>query len=340
MVNDEVAATLRRMIFGQMVSASLGSAARLGIPDLLAATPRNAEEIAQMSGAHAPSLRRLLRALSAFGLFNELPDGRFELTPLSQSLRTDAPGSMRSMAAMVGGGPTQRAWAEAIHSIRTGETAIGHVYGMGVFDVLAEEPAEAEIFNRAMTENTAILAADLIRAYDFSRFHTIVDVGGGEGRLLAEVLTSQPSAQGILYDLPHVVAGAAAVLAAAGVADRCQVVGGSFFEDVPPGGDLYMMKAILHSWSEEDAATILRRCRERMTPSSRVAVLDRVMPERITADELSQRAVLMDMNMLVVGGGRERTEREFADVFMASGLALASVSPTAAGVSVLEAVPA
>jgi hypothetical protein len=340
MVNDQVTVALRRMIFGQMVCVALGSAARLGIPDLLADAPMDAEQIARASGAHAPSMRRLLRALVAFGVFEELPDGRFELTPLSQALRADVPGSMHSMAAMIGGGPTQRAWADALHSILTGTTATEHVYGHGVFDVLATDPAEADIFNRAMTENTAIIASELLAAYDFSRFSTIVDVGGGQGLLLAEVLRAHPTAHGILFDLPEVVAGAPPVLERAGVSDRCQVAGGSFFDDVPAGGDLYMMKAIVHAFDDDRAAVILRNCRERMAPSSRVAVLDRVMPERITTDEMAQRAVLMDMNMLVLTGGHERTEREFATLFRAAGLSPSSVSATSSGVCVLEAVPA
>jgi hypothetical protein len=339
-VSDEAVAALRPLIMGHIVAVAIGIAARLGIADLLVDEPRDAASLARECGAHEPSLKRLLRALASFEVFAELPDGRFSLTPLSEALRGDVPGSLRWIAAMFGAGPHTRAWAEAMHSIRTGQTAAEHVWGTGVFDRFAKDPEEAEIFNRAMTENTALIATQLIEAYGFSRFGTIVDVGGGQGKLLAEVLRACPGARGILFDLADVVAGAAPILEEAGVADRCEVVGGSFFDEVPAGGDLYMMKAIIHDWDDERSETILRNCRERMAAASRVAVIDRVMPERITADEATQRATLMDLNMLVMAGGRERTEREFAALFQAAGLSLASVAPTPSGVSAIEAAPA
>ncbi|MGH2688775.1 MAG: methyltransferase, partial [Actinomycetota bacterium] len=308
--------------------------------DLLAGGPRTAEDIAADAHLHAPSLRRLLRALCTFEIFAELPDGRFALTPLSQALRSDVPGSMRWLLALVGGGMHKRAWAELVHAIRTGETAVQHLYGMPAFEVLADDPEEAEIFNRAMTENTAHTAAGLVEAYDVSRFRTIVDVGGGHGLLLSEVLRAHPSAHGVLFDLPAVVAGAAPVLEAAGVADRCEVVGGSFFEDVPPGGDLYLLKSVIHDWDDEHAERILRTCCRRMAASSRVAVLDWVMPERVGTDETSRQVTLTDLTMLVVAGGRERTRAEFDNLFAAAGLAPTSVTPLPGGGSVIEAAPA
>lgn len=337
---EQALAKLRPILFGHILNSAVGLAARLGIADLLADGPRAADEIAGACGAHAPSLRRLLRCLASFDVFAELPDGRFALTPVSQLLRDDVPGTLRPLAAMFGGGVLQRAWTEAIHSIRTGQTAVEHVYGMGAFDVLAKDPEEAEIFNRAMTANTALMTQQLIEAYDFSRFGTIVDVGGGHGLLLAEVLRASPASRGILFDQTEVVTGAPPILEAAGVAGRCEVVGGSFFDEVPPGGDLYMMKAIIHDWDDERSEKILGNCRARMGPTSRLAVLDRVMPERIAADEAAQRATLMDLNMLVMAGGCERTEREFADLLKAAGLSLVSVTPTPSGVCVIEAAPA
>lgn len=338
-VTEEAAATLRRMLFGQLLTVAVGTAARLGIADLLADGPKDPAQIACECGAHPPSVRRLLRSLASFEVFVELPDGRFGLTLLAQALRQDVAGSMASIAALIGGGLHLRAWAEAIHSIRTGETALQHLYGVGAFDLFAKDPEEAEIFNRAMTENTARMAPELIETYDFSRFGTIVDVGGGQGLLLAEVLRAHPSVRGVLFDLPEVVAGAVPILDDAGVTDRCEVVGGSFFEKVPAGGDLYMMKAIIHDWDDERSSAILRNCRACMSASARVALIEQVMPERIIADEASQRATLMDLNMLVLAGGRERTQQEFADLFTVAGLRMASVEPTPSGANVIEGLP-
>jgi hypothetical protein len=243
-------ATLLQMMTGYWVSQALHVAAKLGIADLLADGPVDCEDLAAATDTHAPSLQRVLRALASVGVFTEVSPGSFALTPLAELLRTETPGSMRALAIMYAE-EQYRAWGELLHSVRTGEMAFDHQFGMGYFEYLAQHPEADRVFNEAMTGWTHQLVGAVMDTYDFSPFKTIVDVGAGYGALLTAILRSNPGTRGVLFEQPHVVASAEEQLVAAGVADRCTFVGGDFFAAVPTGGDAYVLSQILHDWDDE-----------------------------------------------------------------------------------------
>jgi hypothetical protein len=326
--------TLLQMMTGYWVSQALYVAAKLGIADLLADGPVDCEDLAASTDSHAPSLQRVLRALASVGVFTEVSPGAFALTPLGELLRTETPGSMRALAIMYAE-EQYRAWGELVHSVRTGEMAFDHQFGMGYFEYLAQHPEADRVFNEAMTGWTHQLVGAVVDTYDFSPFKTVVDVGGGYGALLAAILQSNPGTQGILFEQPHVVASATEQLVAAGVADRCTVVGGDFFAAVPAGGDAYVLSQILHDWDDEHCVAILGQCRQAMPDHGKLLVVELVLPE---GDEPFL-GKWLDLHMLVLLGGRERTAAEYDALFQAAGFKLARVVPTPPGPSVVEAVP-
>ena len=330
------AATLGRLANGYRVSQAIHVAVTLGIPDLLRDGPVSTDVLAERSGAHAPTLYRLLRALAALGVFEERDDRMFASTPLGDALRSDADESLARWAAFMGRPYYWAAWGNLLHSVRTGENAFRHVHGVDVWGYRAAHSEEGEAFDRAMGDLTRSANRALLDAYDFGRYETLVDVGGGRGALLAGVLVRNAGVRGVLFDQPQVVESAWETFAQAGVSDRVQVVGGSFFEGVPAGGDAYLLKWIVHDWEDEEAIAILRACRSAVPDDGAVIVIERVL-----ADEGRQapEAAFSDLNMLVAPGGRERTEHEFAALLARADLRLASVTPTASGHSVLEAVP-
>jgi hypothetical protein len=329
------------MLTGDWLAASLHTAAVLGIADLLAAGPRAADALARATRTDPDALRRLLRMLAAHGVFAEREDGWFEQTEVSTLLRGDAPGSLRAILLMYGSDVWRAPWDRMLHSIRTGETAFSQVHGAEVFEYMKRDGEFAATFNRAMTEGSARLAAEIVAAYDFSGFKLVVDVGGGQGWLLSAILQAAPAARGILVDLPHVVESARALLGERGVAERCELVGGSFFESVPGGGDAYVMKWIIHDWNDANATRILRVVRAAIPPAGRLVVFDRVLPERVTGgDPVHQSSTLADLNMLVNVTGRERTEAEFRTLFTAGGFALSSARSLPSGLGIVEGVPA
>ena len=329
------------LVTASFVTASLHTVAVLGIADLLADGPRSAEDLARATETRPDSLRRLLRALAAHGVFAEREDGRFEQTELSGFLREGVVGSLRSFLLMLSGEVSWPSWGQMLHSIRTGETAFAKVHGCEIFEYMQKDANFAAIFNQAMTESSAAVAEETVASYDFSRFATIVDVGGGQGWLLSAILIATPAARGILFDLPHVIDAARPVVAERGVANRCELVKGSFFESVPAGGNAYIMRGIIHDWNDDDATKILRNVRDVIPPDGRVIVLDRVLPERVTAgDAALQFGTLMDLNMLVNVTGLERTEDQFRKLFAASGFRLASQRTTPSGRNIVEGVPA
>jgi hypothetical protein len=257
-------AAMLRMISGFWLSRALYAAAKLGLADLLKDGPRTADDLAKLSGTHAPSLYRVLRALASAGVFSETPDGRFSSTPLSSTLETDAPASLRGFAIAELGEDHYPAWAELLHSVRTGEIAFNRLFGMSVWEYRAQHPDDARIFDEAMASFTAAGNEAILAAYDFSPFRKIVDVGGGDGSLIAGILKTHPAVQGVVFDLPHAIMHAQQRLEAAGLTNRCQAVAGDFFESVPDGGDAYALKWIIHDWDDERAVTILRNCRRAM----------------------------------------------------------------------------
>jgi O-methyltransferase/methyltransferase family protein len=309
---------LLALVNGYQASQALHVAVRLGVPDRLADGPRAVEELAV--DADPDALRRLLRALAALGVLRE-DDGRYALTDLGEGLRSDVPGSLAGWAAFVGRPYHWSAWASLEHSVRTGENAFRAVHGTDVWAYRRAHPEEAEIFDRAMTSLTAQVDAAVAAAHDFGRYGTVVDVGGGHGGLLAALLARHPGVRGVVFDQPEVVAG---LEPPAG----CTVVGGSFFEAVPPGGDAYVLKSVLHDWEDADAVRILRACHAAGAPV--VLVVERDLAA-------NPRAALSDLNMLVSPGGRERTLAEYAALLEAGGFRLVGSAVTAPGFAVIEA---
>jgi hypothetical protein len=327
-------ATLLQMMTGYWVSQALYVAAKLGVADLLADGPRSVEALAAATQTDAPSLRRILRALASVGVFTEARPSAFALTPLAALLRTGTPGSMRALAIMYAE-EQYRAWGDVLHSVQTGKTAFERQFGTSYFTYLAQHPEADRVFNEAMTGWTTQLVGAVVDAYDFSPFKTVVDVGGSYGTLLAAILRSHPAARGILFDQPHVVAAAGDQLSGAGVAERCTTVGGDFFVEVPSGGDAYVLAQILHDWDDERSVVILRQCRRAILAHGKLLVVELVLPP----GEEPFFGKWLDLHMLVLLGARERTATEYEALFRAAGFALARVVPTAAGASIVEAVP-
>ena len=331
------AAQVLRMITGKATTQMLAVAARLGIADLLSEGTRSVEALAAATDTHAPSLYRVLRALAGMGVFAETEPRHFTLTPLAEPLRADAPDSVRGFAVLFGSDWHNRAWSDLLHSVRTGETAFDHAFGEGMFEHLQAHPERFATFNEAMTALSRQDAAAIRQAYDFSGFDVIVDVGGGHGFLLADILREHPGTEGILLDVPEVAAGARATMNEAGVQDRCRVVEGDFFEHVPGGGDAYVLKLILHDWDDERATRILMNCREAMPSDATLLVANSVIPP----GNEPYIGKMVDIVMLVMTpGGKERTEDEFRQLFAGAGFELTRTIPTPSYLYLLEGRPA
>ncbi len=329
------AATLLDLVNGFRVSQAIHVAATLGIADLLEKGPQRVEDLAAATRAHPRSLYRLLRALASVGVFREDADRRFALTEIGDCLRSDAPEPVGPWALYIGQPEYWHAWGQLLHSVRTGENAFHRIHGMSAWEYRARNPAAGEIFDGGQTSHSRRAAESVIKAHDFARFGCVVDVGGGQGALLAGILGKHLSMRGVLFDQPHVVAGAGQVLQAAGVAGRCQVVGGDFFETIPDGGDAYVLKSILHDWEDEQATSILRTCRRAMGPNGKLLVIER----EISPPNEGAGSKFGDLNMMVILGGRERTREEWATLFAGSGFRMVGVNPTDAGLSIIEGVP-
>jgi hypothetical protein len=328
--------TLWRMTTAYQVSQAIHVAATLGIADLLEDGARSADELAEATGTHPPALYRTLRALASVGVFAEETDGRFGLTPLAEHLRTDAPGSLRSWAMLMGRPYFFTSWGHLLHSVKTGEAAFPEVYGTTAWEYRAAHPEEGAIFDAAMTGLSGAEAEAVVRSYDFSAIGILVDVGGGEGALLAAILAANPALRGVLFDQPHVVAGAGPLLEQAGVADRCEVVGGSFFEGVPEGADAYLLKSIVHDWDDASAIEILRKCRAAMADTGRLLLVERGIRPGNEPDP----AKFIDLMMLVMLGGRERTADEYGRLYAEAGFRLTNIIPaTGSLLVIIEGVP-
>jgi hypothetical protein len=303
-----------------VAAQAIYAAAQLGIADLLASGPKTIAELASDCGAHAPTLERLLRALVTIEMFAPTTDGRFRNTPLSETLRSDHPQSQRDGALFLPAPFLWRPLGELYESVRTGEPAFQRIFGQHFFEYLGTHPADAAIFNAAMTQGISWTTPELLAAYDFSRFRQLVDVGGGEGALLRDILAATEKLQGILFDLPAVVAGASGILTG-DIAARCRVVGGNFFDSVPEGADAYLLKSVIHDWPDDDAAGILRSVRHAMRPDATLLLVENVI------DSAARPGGLLDMLMLVIGG-RERTEADFRSLVASAGFSLNRIIPT------------
>lgn len=326
---------MSQLLFGKQLTASLSAMARLGVADHMGEAAISAEDIAGKVGAHAPSLYRVMRMLASVGVFTEEPGRKFALTPVGETLKSDAQGSMRAMAMMLGDEWSMHAYTRMADCIRTGTDGVTMAYGKPIFDLLAERPEQCETFQQAMSGGSAIAAQSILASYDFSGVERLADIGGGHGLLLASVLQKYPAMRGVLFDLPEVVAGVPADrLAACG--GRLQVEAGSFFERVPQGCDAYMMKHIIHDWSDEHCRNILKLIRAQLPPHGRLLVCELVMPE----EPGPAPAKMLDIEMLVMTvGGKERTPAEFAELFASAGLKLGRIVATPTPISVVEALP-
>jgi hypothetical protein len=326
-------AVFTQLVTGYWVSQGLYVAARLGIVEHLKSGPKSSEELAAECEAHAPSLYRLLRMLANCGVFTQDAQGKFSVTPVGQLLQ-EGPGSFRAMTIHLGEKPTWQAWGNLLDSVRTGETAFPLTHGKEVFPYYAEHPESNEPFNQAMTEYSAAVVAAVMRAYDFSRYSRFVDIGGGHGFLLSAILKANPKATGVLFDIPPTAEEAKAGIEAQGLATRCDVVSGNFFESVPEGGDAYVMKNIIHDWDDERSITILKHINKAIVRDGRVFLIEAVVPEGNTPDF----STLGDIHMMVMTGGCERTAAEYSALFQKSGFGLVRVVRTESAFSVVEAV--
>jgi hypothetical protein len=327
---------MMQLLFGKQLTYSLSGVARLGVADHMDGRAMPVEEIAAKTGAHAPSLYRVMRMLAGFGVFKEGPPRHFALTPVGELLKTDAPGSLRYMAMMFGEEFSTRAYEHITECLKTGGDGVSQAYGKQIWEVLAERPGQCETFQRAMTNSTSVAAEAIVEAYDFSDIKRLADVGGGHGLLLAAILRANPGMQGMLFDRPEVV-GNVPRDQFAGCEGRITIEGGSFFERVPDGCDAYIMKHIIHDWSDEHCRTILRLMREKLPKDGRVLICEMV----VTGEPGPTPAKMLDIEMLVMTvGGKERTEEEFRELFAACGLRLGRIVPTGRPIAVIEAVPA
>jgi len=328
---------LRQLVNGYQVTQAIHVAVVLGLPDLLAAGPRSASELVAETGSHPGSLYRLLRALTSVGLLRtsgEDDDRQFELTELGHLVRNDVSGSLAGWVMLVGRPYHWAAWGDLLHSVQTGETAFDARHGgESVWAWRERRPEESRIFDRAMSSIAATVARGLADVYDFSGCAMVADLGGGEGTLLSTVLPRYPDMNGVLLDLPHVVSGAPAVLAAAGVADRCEIVPGSFFESLPSGCDAYVLKSILHDWDDAASLQILQQVREATSATSKVLIVERIVNDR----EPSVIAAMSDLNMMVNTGGQERSIEHWRALTGAARFELARTIDIGFGWSVIEA---
>jgi hypothetical protein len=324
---------------GYRVTEAIHVAAVLRLADHLAGGPREVDWLAEQSACDAASLYRLLRALATVGVYEELPDRRFGLTPLGEALRHDVAGSVAPWVEHTASASHRAAWGGLLGSIRTGENAFTTIHGQSAWDYRAARPEDSAVFDAAMTSISQTVSAGVLEAYDFRGLATIIDVGGGRGALLGAILARYPDAHGVLGDQPHVIAGAPEVLGALGVLDRCDVVAVDFMDSVPGGGDAYLLKSIIHDWEDPEAVTILRSVRRAMAPAAVVLLVERLIAEpNGDPDGMGMLAAFSDLNMLVGPGGRERTEDEFDAILAAAGLRRSRTLRTTTGFAVIESV--
>lgn len=328
-------AQMLQMIAGFWASRAIYLAAKLGLADHLRDHPKDAAELAEATATHATSLYRVLRALASLGLIVEDEDKRFRLMPLGATLQSNVPGSLRAFATSELGEDHYVAWGDALHSVKTGEIAFDHTFGMPVWDYYAQHPDNARVFNESMTELTSMVEQAVLESYDFSPFGKIVDVGGGHGHFITSILKKSPQATGILFDAPQVIEGARKRIETDALAERCEAVAGDFFKSVPAGGALYTLKFIIHDWNDRQSIAILKQIRRAIKENGKLLVVEQV----ILPGNEPQLGKFTDLIMMVMTGGRERTEEEYRALFAASGFKLTKITQTPSPVSIIEGVP-
>jgi orsellinic acid C2-O-methyltransferase len=319
------------LINAQWTTHAIAAAVRLGLPEAMGAGPVDADALAQASQTHPPSLRRLLQALTSLGLCEELAGGRFALTATGSLLRADIPNSLHAWASL-NGGRISTQWPRLDEAVRSGT--------QDDFSHLDDDPEAAALFNRAMVELTAPIAAALVRVIDLRGARQVVDVGGGHGELLASVLQAYPALKGELFDMAHATQSAAGRIDAAGLADRCERVTGSFFDAIPQGADVYLLKSILHDWDDARCVRILQTCRRAMAPDARLLILERIASEKISTSPQDRAVAGSDLLMMVANGGCERSESAYRALVGAAGLRIARIDSLTGGFSVMTAVGA
>ncbi len=324
-----------QLLNGIAVAGALSGLAQLAIPDLVEHGPKSADELAREVGADPRALYRLMRATASVGVLSEGPDGKFSETPMSAVLRSNANPSLRGFAMMHGTEWHARVWAKLDYCVKTGKQAIEEVYGVPIFQFFEQHSEESQLFNQAMTDLSMLDSPAVAEAYSFSGIHSLVDVGGGHGLLLATILARNPHLKGTLYEVPHVVEGVRNGPLKP-VMDRCTLASGDMFSSVPAGADAYIMKHIIHDWPDDVCIKILKACRKAVNPSGKLLVVDNVI---LPGNDFAP-GKFLDIQMLIFPGGRERTEKEFRDLFAAAGWRLTRVIPTAVPESIVEGVPA
>ncbi len=326
---------LLQLSTGFVFTAVLYPIAKLKIADLLADGPKPVTEHAQKTGSNADALYRVLRFLASAGVFAEAKGRVFAQTPMSEFLRADAPASLRDMVIFLGNGFHFKVWSEMSYSIATGKPAVERVFGKPAFEAILDDPESAYEFNMAMTCFSRQIAPALLEAYDFSGIGTLMDVAGGHGAILCEVLSRYPRMKGILFDMPNVIQEANCHICDLKMDHRCQTVAGNFFETIPAGADAYYMQHIIHDWADEPALKILGNCRRALTgrKDGRIIVVDAVIPETSEPHP----AKWLDLEMLMMPGGRERNESEWRELMRKAGFEITRIVPMKAAESVIEA---
>jgi hypothetical protein len=324
-----------QLLNGICVAGAIAGLAQLAIPDLVEHGPKSADELAREVGADPRALYRLMRATASVGVLSEGPDGKFSETPMSAVLRSNANPSLRGFAIMHGTEWHARGWAKLDYCVKTGKQAIEEIYGVPIFQFFEQHPEESQLFNQAMSDLSMLDSPAVAEAYSFSGIHSLVDVGGGHGLLLATILARNPHLKGTLYEVPHVVEGARNGPLKP-VMDRCTLASGDMFSSVPAGADAYIMKHIIHDWPDDVCIKILKACRKAVNPGGKLLVVDNVI---LPGNDFAP-GKFLDIQMLIFPGGCERTEKEFRDLFAAAGWRLTRVIPTVVPESIVEGVPA
>jgi hypothetical protein len=334
---SEAAARLMELIQIRLISEAIHVAAALGIADLLNDGPQGAEQLAETTGANALSLRRVMRALTSFGVFSQDSAGRFALAPMGQLLKRDTPGSLNAASLLSGGEFGARTVQLFLECVKTGENANQKLCGGNWMESLQRNPEQVKVFNAAMTALSTLHFTGVLAAYDFSQFKRLVDVGGGYGTILTEIVKSHPEMRGILFDRPHAFEGGQRTVALAGLADRCEIVSGDFFVSVPAGGDGYLLSRVIHDWDDDKAVAILKVIRTAIAPHGKLVLLENMLK----AETDAVYPILSDLNMLIHTGGCERTEVEYGSLYRAAGFQLTKAIPTKSptGTTVIEGKP-
>ncbi len=337
--NTPSRASLMQLLYGHRASQAIFVMSNLGLADLLKTGAQHYTELAKATGSHASSLYRLLRYLVSLGVLVEAENGHFSLTAVGEEMETGVRGSESAFARFFAEPWFQEPWTVLLHTVKTGETAFNHVHGMGLFQYLKQHLKASEIFNAAMSEGSKEFSAALTAAYDFSKFKTLVDVGGGQGELLLAILKTNQSLHGILFDRSEVAEGAKKRIELAGFSERCKVVAGDFFDEVPKGFDAYVLRQIVHDWDDTRNLQILANIRRAIAPGGKLLIVESLLPPRTEASLSSQLAVGRDINMMVTTGGQERTESEFRALLDSAGFKLTDIIRTERPDCLIEAIP-